>query len=56
MGQRHVPPGLYAPLVAGLVLWIDAQGAGRWLYDHGLALFTSADTAQDVAAAVDHPL
>ncbi len=41
-----------APLVAGLVLWADAQGAGRWLYDHGLALFTSADTAQDVAAAV----
>lgn len=41
-----------APLVAGLVLWIDAEGAGRWLHDRGLALFTSADTAQDVAGAI----
>ena len=41
-----------APLVAWLVLWVDAQGAGRWVYDRGLALFTSADTAQDVAAAI----
>lgn len=41
-----------APVVAALVLWIDAQGAGRWLHERGLALFTSAETAQDAAAAL----
>ncbi|MBU1254566.1 MAG: DUF2254 domain-containing protein [Alphaproteobacteria bacterium] len=43
---------LVAPLAAALVLWIDAQGAGEWIHDEGLALFSAADTAQDVAAAI----
>ena len=34
------------------MLWIDAQGAGEWIHDEGLALFSAADTAQDVAAAI----
>lgn len=41
-----------APLVAALVLWIDALGAGRWIHDQGLALFSAAETAQDAAAAL----
>lgn len=43
---------LVAPLLAGLVLWADAEGAGRWIHEQGLALFVSADTAQDVTAAI----
>ena len=43
---------LVAPLMAGLLLWADAEGAGRWLHEQGLALFVAADTAQDVAAAI----
>ena len=40
-----------APLVAGAGLWLDAQGATRWIREHGLTPVAAADTAQDLAIA-----
>ncbi len=43
---------LAAPIVAALVLWADRVGAGAWVFENGLSLLTSPDTAQDLAIAI----